>query len=199
MKKILLTLIALSFLSACVDADFRMDVHDNETATLSADVTVGPQASQLVSASGQPPCNGGVITQLGNGGYQCVVEETDTIDSIVAKIEDSGEVLSPQGISAIDSAKIERIGGGLMRVSLDFSDLKDRLSKMEMPPEQLAMAQQEFSGHEVSLTIAGPRIVETNGALSSDGKSAKISIQLDKLLALHPSLPETFVTVLQTE
>lgn len=196
MKKFLFLLLVLP-LAACFDADLRLTLHEDDTATISSVVKMGPEAYQMAASSGDDPCEDGVGTVLENGSYECRTEETDTLDNIIAQMTEKDEGAEPGDMSPTDSVKVEKLADGLVRVSFDLSDLKQSAGNTGMEPQMLAMLQQAFIGHGISMTIEGSEVIETNGVPSDDGTSARIDIGMDKVLMQDPSVPDSFVTVVR--
>lgn len=187
----LLFLLCLLPLTACIDADMKMQV-EGDTATVSSVITMGPDGYQMMASSGQDLCEDGVGTQLDDGGYRCEVEETGTIDEMIAELETAKD--NSDGMAPDNSAQIERLDNGDVRVSFDLAELKAQISEGGMDPTMIAMMQQAFVGRRIMMEIEG-NIVETNGVLSDDGRKASVTIPLDKLLMQDPSVPDGFVTI----
>lgn len=190
MRKLLFLLFLLP-LTACIDADMKMKVED-DTATVSSVITMGPEGYQMMASSGQDLCEDGVGTQLDDGGYRCEVEQTGTIDEMIAELETAKE--NSDGMAPDDTAQIVRLDNGDIRVSFDLAELKTQISEGGMDPTMIAMMQQAFVGRRIMMEIEG-NIVETNGVLSDDGRKASVTIPLDKLLMQDPSVPDGFVTI----
>ncbi|MCK0126440.1 hypothetical protein MWU76_18765 [Gelidibacter sp. F2691] len=192
MRKLLFLLFLLP-LTACVDADMKLSIKD-DTATVSSVVTAGPDAYQMMASSGQDLCEDGVGTPLKDGGYKCEVEQTGTIDEMIAELEDAKA--RSEGMAPDQSAKIERLPDGNVRVSMDLAALKSQISEGGMDPAMIAMMQQAFVGRRIKMEIVG-NIIETNGVKAMNGRAASITIPLDKLLMQDPSVPDSFVTIVK--
>ncbi|MCK8483488.1 hypothetical protein MUY21_05510 [Aliiroseovarius sp. S2029] len=198
MKK-LLYLLLLMPLSACFDADLDFVVHDDETATMSAHMLLGPEMYGMIAQSGQDPCEEGVGTTNADGTFSCRVEETDTIDNLIAEIENGQKNAAQGGVNPNQGVSLERMEGPFVRLVFDLAELKRVAAESGADPSMMGMLQQAFQGHRIHMTITGKDIVETNGLLSADGRTAEITIPLRALIEPDPSLPDQFVTVVRTE
>lgn len=189
----LLFLLCLLPLTACIDADMKLKV-EGDTATVSSVIVMGPDGYQMMAASGEDLCKDGVGTPLENGGYRCEVEETGTIDEMIAELESAKD--SSDGMAPDNTARIERLDNGDLRVSFDLAVLKAQISEGGMEPAMMAMMQQAFVGRRILMEIEG-NIIETNGEKAMNGRQASITIPLDKLLLQDPSVPDSFVTIVR--
>ncbi|GHE97022.1 hypothetical protein GCM10016455_16830 [Aliiroseovarius zhejiangensis] len=198
MKK-LLYLLLLVPLSACFDADLDFVVHDDETATMSAHMLLGPEMYGMIAQSGQDPCEEGVGTTNADGTFSCRVEETDTIDNLIAEIENGQKNAAQGGVNPNQGVSLERMEGPFVRLVFDLAELKKVAAESGADPSMMGMLQQSFQGHRIHMTITGKDIVETNGQLSADGRTAEITIPLRALIEPDASLPDQFVTVVRTE
>lgn len=189
----LLFLLCLLPLTACIDADMKLKV-EGDTATVSSVIVMGPDGYQMMAASGEDLCKDGVGTPLENGGYRCEVEETGTIDEMIAELESAKD--SSDGMAPDNTARIERLDNGDLRVSFELAVLKAQISEGGMEPAMMAMMQQAFVGRRILMEIEG-NIIETNGEKAMNGRQASITIPLDKLLLQDPSVPDSFVTIVR--
>lgn len=199
MKKFLLLLLVLP-LSACFDADLDFVVHDDDTASMSSKINMGAELYGMAASSGEDPCEDGIGTQEADGTFTCVIEKTDTIDNLIAMIDEQNSVSQPDG--AVNPGKgvtLERLEGPFVKMSFDLAKLKESAAQSGMDASMMGMVEQAFQGHRIHMTITGAQIVETNGSLTNDGKTAEITIPLIALLKPDPSLPNVFETVVRTE
>lgn len=189
----LLFLLCLLPLTACIDADLTLKIEE-DTASVTSVIVMGPDGYQMMASSGQDLCEDGVGTQLEDGGYKCEVEQSGTIDEMIAELETAKD--NSDGMAPDNSAKIERLPDGNVRVSMDLASLKSQVSEGGMDPAMIAMMQQAFVGRRITMEIQG-NIIETNGEKAMNGRSASITIPLDKLLMQDPSVPDSFVTIVK--
>ena len=175
MKKFLLLLMLLP-LSACFDADLDIVVHDDETATMSAQMKLGPEMYGMIAQSGQDPCEDGVGTANADGTFTCVVKETDTIDNLIAKLEEEGQAAAASGaVDPNQGVSIERLEGPFVLLTFDLAELKRVAAQSGTDPAMMGMLVQAMQGHRIHMTITGAEIVETNGQMSEDGRTAEIA------------------------
>ncbi|WP_371169404.1 hypothetical protein [Aliiroseovarius sp. 2305UL8-7] len=199
MKKLLFLILILP-LSACFDADLTFDLHDDETATMSSKVSMGPELYGMIASRGEDPCKDGVGQQLGDGTYTCLIEETDTIDNLIVKLEDERQNHAEQnGVNPNQGVTVERLDGPFIKLSFDLVQLKQAAADTGMEPTMLAAFREAMLGHRIHMTIKGAEIVETNGTLSPDGKSAVFDIPLTALIETDASLPDSFQTIVRTQ
>lgn len=199
MRKLLFMLLILP-LSACFDADLSFVAHDDDTATMSANMKMGPDMYGMIAASGEDPCPDGVGTPKADGSFTCLVEEKGTIDELIAKIKKEGEnAAASGGVNPNKGVKIERLEGPFLKLTFDLAELKRSAAEGGMDPAMMAMMASAFEGHGIHMTIKGKEITETNGTLSADRTTAAINIPLTALLQTDNSLPDQFVTILRTE
>lgn len=189
----LLFLLCLLPLTACIDADLTLKIEE-DTASVTSVIVMGPDGYQMMASSGGDLCEDGVGTQLEDGGYKCEVEQSGTIDEMIAELETAKD--NSDGVAPDNSAKIERLPDGNVRVSMDLASLKSQVSEGGMEPAMIAMMQQAFVGRRITMEIQG-NIIETNGEKAMNGRSASITIPLDKLLMQDPSVPDSFVTIVK--
>ncbi len=189
----LLFLLCLLPLTACVDADMKLIIKD-DTATVSSVIVMGPDGYQMIAASGEDLCKDGVGAPLDDGGYRCEIEQTGTIDEMIAELDSAKN--NSDGMAPDESARIERLENGDVRVSFDLAEMKAQISEGGMDPNMVAMMQQAFVGRRILMEIEG-NIIETNGEKATNGRSASVTIPLDKLLMQDPSVPDSFVTIVR--
>lgn len=183
-----LSLLSLSFLfplAACFDAAITVNLPDENNAEMTMVMTLSPEFYAMSSSSGEDPCDGGEGALQDDGSYICTETMSGTIDEILAD-PDLGEGLT-----------IERRDGGLIYIAFDLGDLTEDMA----PPEEEGMGDDEqmqemlraaFAGHAISINVSGAEIVETNGTVSEDGKTASYEIPLTVMLDGDADLPETF-------
>ncbi|SMR82356.1 hypothetical protein SAMN04488030_2706 [Aliiroseovarius halocynthiae] len=190
MRKILFLLCLLP-LSACIDAELTLKV-EGDNATVASVIRMAPEAYQMAASSGENLCEDGIGEKLDDGGYICSVEETGTIDEMIAELEKVKE--KSDGMAPDETAQIERLADGNIRVSMDLGALKRQVSEGGLDPAMIAMLQQSFIGRRLQMEIVG-NIVETNGEKDMNGRKASLTVPLDKLLMQDPSVPDSFITV----
>lgn len=174
-------------LAACFDAEMSLNFPDEDTAEATMVMVASPEVYDMAATTGEPFCEDGVEEQTEDGNYSCTQTFTGTIDEAINDPE-IGEGMT-----------IERRDGGLLFVSFD---LKEVTADMEPPEEaggdeMMAMMAEAFAGHAISMNISGGEIIDTNGTLSEDGKTASYSIPLDTLVTGADTLPSSFNALLR--
>lgn len=198
MKKMLFALLLVP-LSACFNADVTFTVEDEDNARMKAVLQMGPELYGMIAASGEDPCAEGVGEVQADGGFICTVEETDTIDNILAELTEGpegGDDTSDSPMDVGEGFELERLENGNLKVAFDLGSMNEDMSEQGVDPQMMAGMMQAFAGREISITVAGPEVVETNGTLSEDGKSAAMTIPLTTMFAPENDLPESFFAVI---
>ncbi|MDA5092755.1 hypothetical protein O2N63_01475 [Aliiroseovarius sp. KMU-50] len=194
MKKLFLALLILP-LAACFDADMTLTIQDEENASMNAVMRMGPELYGMIAASGEDPCEEGVGEVQADGGYLCTIEETDTIDNIIAELkEGSSDPENPMDMG--DGFALERLENGNIKIAFDLDSMSSDMDQQGMDPQMMAGMMQAFTGRNITITVAGPEVVEANGVIAADGKSATMQIPLTILFAPENDLPDSFVVVI---
>ncbi len=197
MKKLLFALLLLP-LAGCFDADMTFTVNDDDTATMRAVMSMGPEMYGMIASSGEDPCEEGVGETLADGGYICTIEETDTLDNIVADLKQAQEGQeSPMDLA--EGFTLERLDGGLVKVAFDLASLGEGAAESGMDPAMMGSMMQAFEGHGMTITVVGKEIVDTNGTLSDDRKSATMHIPLTAIMTQDATLPNSFDVTLKSK
>lgn len=192
-KKFTLALLLMP-LAACFDADMTFTVQDKDTASMNAVMRMGPELYGMIAASGENPCEEGVGEPQADGGFVCTIEETDSIDNIIADLK-AGTADPENPMDMGEGFSLERLENGHIKIAFDLGRLNDDMGKQGMDPQMMAGMMQAFTGRNISVTVAGPEIVDTNGTLAADGKSASMVIPLTELFAPENTLPDSFDVV----
>lgn len=174
-------------LAACFDVEMSVNFIDDENAEGTMVMTASPEFYAMATSSGEPFCEG-VDTAQADGSHTCTETFTGTIE----------EIMNDPDMA--DGMTIERREGGMIYIAFDLGDLTEEVAP---PEEEGAEAEQmkqmmmaAFVGHKIALNVSGSRIVETNGILSEDGKTARFEIPLETLLEPEKNLPESFNALL---
>ena len=197
MKKLLFALLLLP-LAGCFDADMTFTVNDDDTATMMAVMSMGPEMYGMIASSGEDPCEEGVGEVQADGGYICTIEETDTLDNIVADLKQAQE--GQEGpMDLAEGFTLERLDGGLVKVAFDLASLGEGAAEAGMDPAMMGSMMQAFEGHGMTITVVGKEILDTNGTLSDDGKSATMHIPLTAIMTQDATLPTSFDVTLKAK
>ncbi len=176
-------------LAACFDMDMTMSFPDVDHAEMVSVMTASPEFYAMSTEGGEDLCEDGEGVMQDDGSYVCTETVSGTIDELMADAD------------ASEGMVIERRDGGLIYVAFDLASLTDEMAPSEedaASAEQMkAMLGEAFVGHAITINVAGSEIIETNGTISEDGKSASYEIPLMTLLEDNPELPDTFNALLK--
>lgn len=184
--RLILSILSLMFvlpLAACFDAEMTVAFPDENNAVGTMVMTATPEFYAMTTSSGEPFCDGEEAA-LEDGSHTCTETFSGSIDEILAD-PDMG-----------DGMTIERRDNGLVYVAFDLGEVTQDIAPPEEEGEEAEQMRQmmmaAFVGHKIGINIAGAEIVETNGTISDDGKTARFEIPLETLLEPNAELPETF-------
>ena len=188
MRRILsaLSLAAIVPLAGCFDVDATIAITGDDQAEMNMQMTIGADLVAMMAGSGEDPCEDMVREDQDDGSVICTENKSGSIEELMAD-PDMGEGLI-----------IEKRPGGLYYVAFELDDLTGEMGlgdddmSAEEQAQMMAMMGSMFEGHSMVLNIAGAEVVETNGTISDDGKTATYEIPLTKLLDAEATLPETF-------
>jgi len=174
-------------LAACFDAELTVTFPDDNTAEATTVMIASAEFYEMSASSGESFCDDGEETILDDGRYSCTQSFGGTID----------EAVNDPNIG--EGMTIERRAGGLLYVSYDLSEITSDIAAPEEVggEEMMAMMAASFEGRSIIINVAGRDIVETNGELAPDGKSARFTIPLDALLTGTADLPASFDVLLR--
>lgn len=188
-----LSLVSLLFivpLAACFDVDMSIAFKDENNVEGSMVMKASPEFYAMMASGEEEFCDDeGVETAHEDGSYTCTETFSGTIDEVLND-PDMGEGMT-----------IERRDGGQIYVAFDLGDLTEEI----VPPEEAGAEEEQmkqmmlaaFVGHKIAINVSGAEIVETNGTLSDDGKTASFEIPLESLIEQTEPLPESFNVLLE--
>lgn len=183
-----LSLLFILPLAACFDVEMSVAVLDENNVEGTMVMTATPEFYAMTTSTEEGFCDGEEVA-LEDGSYTCTETISGTIDEILAD-PDMG-----------DGMTIERRDGGLVYVAFDLGDITEDIAPQEEPgaeeAQMMEMMKASFMGHKIGLNVSGAEIVETNGVLSEDGKTARFEIPLETLLEPSIELPESFNVLLK--
>lgn len=194
MRRILLALTLALPLSGCIDADVTLDFKDETNAEVIADFSLGRQLFDMAGKSAEESCKDGTHS-LTTEKFTCSTRKTMTIDALIA--ESKGKGSPPDGPNAAlrETASIERLDDNRLRISLDFAELGGNRDEAQEMKEMAGMMRTALAGHSLVFRIRAPKVVETTGTLSADGKSAEYVVPLSAVL--EETAPKAFVTTIE--
>jgi hypothetical protein len=130
-------------------------------------------------------CDEGTLTETADGGATCVMIEEGAFADL-----DLGQ--DEGGVTFTDA------GPGLVRVALPTADMKAELGADEdMDAETKQMVEAFFTDRNLTVSISGAEVVDTNMTLSADGKAASQIIPMLDLINGTITLPEELFAVVR--
>lgn len=175
-------------LAACFDVDMSMDFVGDDAVEGTMVMTASAEFYAMATSSGEPFCDG-VDEEHDDGSHTCTETLSGTIE----------EVLNDPDMS--EGVTIERRDDGQIFVAFDLGDLTEDVAPPEdegpEADEMKKMMAAAFVGHAITINVSGAEIIETNGTVSDDGKTASLTIPLETLVADETDLPEAFETLLK--
>jgi hypothetical protein len=190
--KRLFTALLILPLAACFDADMTLDFTNEDDVTMVATMNMSPDLFQMMSGMGQDPCADadGVGTANADGTYTCKMEHTGTLDEIIemsTDVEQNGTPFSQSG-----GTTVERRGDAIF-VSFDLARMMEDMPPAEERAQMSMMFGDAFSGKAITINVTADTIIETNGTLLDDGKTAQFIIDLGAMFSPNlPDLPNSF-------
>jgi hypothetical protein len=181
-----LSLAVIVPLAACFDVDAKIAITGDDQAEMTMKMTIGADLVAMLQGTEQDPCEGMEGSVQDDGSYVCTDNKSGSIEELMSD-PDMGEGMT-----------IEKRDGGLYYVAFDLGDLTgdmglgDEEMGAEEQAQMAAMMRGMFEGHSMVLHIAGAEVIETNGTISDDGKTATYVLPLTDLLDEELELPETF-------
>ena len=179
-------LIGVLALSACIDVD------------MTAEIT-GPDQAQL---HGYMAIERAMVDMMGGAQAFCPTEEGGTL--VMSETEVRCNILTEgtfaevfQGEPGEPVPTITDLGDGTARVSFPIGAMGADTAEMREDPQAAAMLLPMLEGHSFTIRVAGAEIVETNGELSPDLRSASFTFPLVEVLNPDMELPEAFETIVR--
>jgi len=176
-------------LAGCIDADLTVEFVDDARVETAMDMTIGRELFDLTGRSPQDVCKQGTAT-VGTETVTCTQREAMTLDAFIARAGQGG---TDPGDRLRQVARVERLGSDRLRVTLDFAGMAAAGGPEMAQARQMAgLMRAALAGHSLVFRVRAPKIEDTTGTLSADGKAAEYVVPLGALLADVP--PAAFVT-----
>ena len=180
-------------LAGCYDIDVTARVNDDKTVTMISLTEIDREFYDTdEDDDGSCPKD---KAEIGEKTVVCHEEHTSGLGTLKVRPDDPDP--SEIGDPTITATEID---DGVIRVSFPLQDLKDSAlarAASARPGQDLTSAEALLSitlaDHTLSLNVTGNEIVDTNGTLSEDGKSASLVIPLVDLVGTDlDHLPAAF-------
>ena len=180
-------------LAGCIDAKVDIELTGQNTAKTTMTQVMGADfyaMFKMNASEGEPAtgefCSGGTLTENADGGATCIMTEEGTFEQLTAGEESKALIFTPAG-------------PGLVRVALPTADMMGELSSEELDAETKQMVEAFFTGHSVTIRIAGAEITETNMKISADKKSAATELPFLDLINGTADLPDELFAVVRAK
>lgn len=184
-------ILAASALTACFDVDQKVTVDKGEMS-YSAEVRIDAK----LAAMGEK--KGSLCENFAADGSQSVkVQASEAVvgGNVVCKLSAQGPLDKFAQFTPGDKGnlmmKLSRVSEGTWRIDSSF-DLKDKAGENA---NMEGMMQAMLAGRNLSWSVSVPKVVETNGQLSQDGKTATWSVPV----ASAYQAKQSFYLVFKTE
>ena len=128
------------------------------------------------------------VLELTDANAICRFEMTGSFDDLFGD-DDPDPGALPAGIALIAE--------GVARVTIPLTDLTDDSSDMLDDPAMLDMVRPMFAGYEIAFVVRGAEILESNGTIADDRRSARFAMPIVDLLDPDLAPPDAFVTDLR--
>lgn len=175
-------------LAACFDADVTADFTDTDEVRLDAVMRLEAEVYQMIAGMGEDPCEDGVGAANADGSFTCTMSERRSLEQLLAAADDPDSEL---GVG--EGMSIEELDNGNIAVSFDLSEMTSDLPPEDERAQVAAMFGDAFDGHAMTVTVAGRKIVSTNGEVVNGGKAARLVLPLSSLFMPETGvLPESF-------
>ncbi|RMF71624.1 MAG: hypothetical protein D6740_06505 [Alphaproteobacteria bacterium] len=193
----LLVLVPVLLLSGCFDVDVELTFTRDEQVQLRSEVRM-PKSLFLLMMDDEDSdlgklCEGGSAVIKADT-VSCVQEKTAPLSEALA-----GRLFADEGADSQMHIRVEKAGDGVVRVLVDIAALLAEAGQEAGNEGDRSLAALMVAGHGITFRIAGEKIIESNGRIAQDGRSASFTLPLSALVdpAARKSLPETFTTTVR--
>lgn len=191
MRRLLALLLLALPLSACFDADVTVDFKDTQTVEVASSHSMTRQLFDMSGKSPEDSCPDGQGT-LTVDSFTCRSSKTLTLDEFIAGAAKGADRPEAQLREAV---KVERLGDTRLRLSFDPSGAMAEKPEAQEMKAMAGLMRAALAGHSIVLRIRAPKIEDTTGTLSPDGKQAEHVLPLTALL--DGPAPAPFVTTVE--
>ncbi len=193
----LLALLPVLLLAGCFDIDVDLTFTKDEQVRLRSEVRMPKSLFLLVMDDADSNlgklCEGGTPVMKADT-VSCVQHKAVSLEEAMA-----GHLFADGETGSQMEIRIEKAGDGVVRVSVDVAALLADANEEAGDEGDQALAALMLTGHGITFRITGEEILESNGRLSDDKRTASLTVPLTALAdpAARKSLPETFTTTLR--
>lgn len=189
MRHLMLATALVLPLSGCFDADVTLDFKDAATVETVMDFSMTRQLFDMGGKSPADACEDG-RHELTTDRFTCRTAKTMTLDEFIAEAAARDSEAPADRLR--NAALVERLGTERLRVTLDFADMVKGGDEMREMRAMAGVMRAALAGHSLVFRIRAPKIDDTTGTLSQDGKTAEYILPLTVML--DDTQPAAFVT-----
>ena len=195
MRTALIALPAALALSACIEADFTLDVLGEDEARITGFIAMQRQMFEMAGADDSfCPDDEGASMTMTDTHVRCEFDTTGTFEEVMMDGVGPGEEV---GADEDTPGEIAYLGDGRVRVFLPLGMMGSEMDEMAEDPAMMEMMAQMMAGLSVSYTVRGREIESSTGEISEDGTSANISFGVDDLMGPAEERPVDFETIVR--
>ena len=194
-------------LAGCMDVNAEIELLSATTGKATTSMTIGADFYPMIKAAAaggesdsEPFCGkeGETLTENADGSATCVSVKEGDLATLTA--DDDG--------NPGEDASFTEVSPGVIRVAFKTAEMKSQVaegagggaagSDDAQAQQMMAAIKPYFEGHNISITIKGKRITDTNMTLSGDGRSATTEIPFNDLLDGKATVPDELFAVVDT-
>lgn len=173
-------------LSGCIDVDMNVEILGSDEARVTGYMQVQRQMLEMMGGeTGFCPEEDGGTIELTDTTARCNMLMEGSFDEVFAS---EGDGPAPE---------IEDQGDGTVRVAFPIGAGMADAAEMRQDPQMVAMMRPMLEGHTFTMRITGAQIVESNGEISADGRTATFSFPLVQALDADAEFPEFYEAIVR--
>ncbi|PTX58070.1 hypothetical protein C8N43_2746 [Litoreibacter ponti] len=183
-------------LSACLDVEADFKLAEDETISTETKVTLGRQLYDMLQLAPQAQglCPPEAEKIEGPDQVLCISRDETTLEEALTEAASAGN----SGDFAGD-VEFERIDDETVRLvlPLDFERIEGKPAELTPENPMFAMMTDGLEGAEIVVRFTALEVIESNGAISEDGRSVELVVPTVELLSPTGQLPDQFTAVLK--
>lgn len=171
--RLLAALGILTLLAGCFQAEMKIEILSSDEGKATTTISMDRAMYNNFAASGGF-CDDGEIS-LSDTNATCVTVNSGSLAELALAADKEDQ---PVPVTVLEN--------GNLRVAFPLSEIA---KNAPIDPQAMAMMGQMLAGSNITIIIAGKKIVETNMTLAADGKSASFTIETLTLMTPTDALP----------
>ena len=182
-------LLVATGLAGCFDIKFDVSVLDTDKASVTISTTLPREMVNLadVEAGTSEFCNKESELVENETTYTCI----ETHEGSFADVFEAGDPNEPQPTIAV-------VGPRQVKVSFPAGSLKETMNQQSGGDAQaVEMMKQMFTGHAITISIGGGKIIDTNMTRNDAGDTAEYVLPFDALVDGTTEIPDEVFAVVQ--